>query len=67
MNDDTEALHTKLANLKTEHQDLDAAIASLVDSKPFAQLEMQRIKKRKLRLKDQIAALENQLLPDIIA
>ena len=67
MNDDTEALQTKLENLKTEHRDLGAAIAGLVDNTPFAQLEMQRIKKRKLRLKDQITALENQLLPDIIA
>ena len=67
MNDETETLHAKLANLKAEHQDLDAAIASLADNTPFAQLEMQRLKKRKLRLKDQIATLKNQLLPDIIA
>ncbi|MEL0106205.1 MAG: DUF465 domain-containing protein [Rhodospirillaceae bacterium] len=67
MNDDIEALQNKLAHLKTEHQDLDAAISSLAENKPFAQLEMQRLKKRKLRLKDEIVTLENQLLPDIIA
>ena len=67
MSDDIEAQRTRLANLKIEHQDLDVAIANLADNKPYAQLEMQRLKKRKLRLKDQIAALENQLLPDIIA
>lgn len=67
MNDDIQALQTKLADLRAEHQDLDAAIASLADNKPFAQLEMQRLKKRKLQLKDQITKLENQLLPDIIA
>lgn len=67
MNDDIEALQNKLANLRSEHQDLDAAIESLASDKPFAQIEMQRLKKRKLRLKDQIATLKNQLLPDIIA
>ncbi|MEQ8194967.1 MAG: DUF465 domain-containing protein [Rhodospirillales bacterium] len=67
MEQENEILRQKLADLRTEHQDLDAAIASLADTKPYAQLEMQRLKKRKLRLKDQISALEDQLLPDIIA
>ncbi len=67
MEDETEALKQKIAELKTEHRDLDAAIASLADNKPYARLEAQRLKKRKLLLKDQIAALENQIFPDIIA
>jgi hypothetical protein len=46
---------------------LDAAIDNFVSNKPFAQLKLQRLKKRKLLLKDQIVMLENQLLPDIIA
>ena len=67
MEDKTELLKQKLAELKTEHRDLDAAISSLADNKPFARLEVQRLKKRKLLLKDQISALENQIFPDIIA
>lgn len=67
MKDEIEAIKHKLAELKTEHRDLDAAIASLADSKPYARLEVQRLKKRKLLLKDQITLLENQIFPDIIA
>ncbi|MEC7397490.1 MAG: YdcH family protein, partial [Pseudomonadota bacterium] len=51
----------------SEHQDLDQAIARIAEEPPFDQLHIQRLKKRKLILKDQIALLENQLLPDIIA
>jgi len=46
---------------------LDAAIDNFVSNKHFAQLKLQRLKKRKLLLKDQTVMLENQLLPDIIA
>lgn len=53
--------------LKLEHRDLDDVIARIADQAPFDQLQMQRLKKRKLGLKDQIAKLESQLLPDIIA
>lgn len=67
INDDIEALQNKLTNLRSEHQDLDAAIDNFVSNKPFAQLELQRLKKRKFLLKDQVVMLENQLLPDIIA
>jgi len=67
MNDDIEALQSKLANLRSEHQDLNDAIDRFVSDMPFAQIKMQRLKNRKLRLKDQIVMLENQLLPDIIA
>jgi hypothetical protein len=56
-----------LASLRTEHRDLDAAIDALSGSGSTDQLQIARLKKRKLRLKDQIAVVEDQLLPDIIA
>ena len=64
---DVEALKTKLAALKTEHRDLDDMIARILERGPFDQLQMQRLKKRKLMLKDQISKIESELLPDIIA
>jgi len=57
----------KLEELRSEHQDLDDVIARISEDAPFDQLQLQRLKKRKLVLKDQISTLENQLLPDIIA
>ena len=48
-----------------EHRDLDAAIGALSDA--HDQLQLSRLKKKKLQLKDQIATINNQLLPDIIA
>ena len=57
----------KLQLLKTEHRDLDAAIAALTEAGSTDQLQIARLKKRKLRLKDQIAIIEDTLLPDIIA
>jgi len=60
-------LHVKLATLQTEHRDLDEVIERLTETPPFDQLQLQRLKKRKLVLKDQISALENILMPDIIA
>ena len=65
--DDQEVLKARLANLKTEHRDLDIAIDALIDSGNFNTLQLQRLKKRKLVLKDQIFITENALLPDIIA
>jgi hypothetical protein len=62
-----EALKRKLAELKSEHRDLDDVIARLTEKQPFDALQVQRLKKRKLMLKDQIARLESKLLPDIIA
>ena len=56
-----------LASLRTEHRDLDAAIDALSGTGSTDQLQIARLKKRKLRLKDQIAIVEDQLLPDIIA
>jgi hypothetical protein len=64
---DTESLKAKLAALKTEHRDLDEVIARLAETAPFDQLQLQRLKKRKLLLKDQILKIESELLPDIIA
>ena len=64
---DIEALKAKLAALKTEHRDLDNVIARVVERGPFDQLQLQRLKKRKLMLNDQISKLESELLPDIIA
>ena len=64
---DRKALERKLIDLQTEHRDLDDVIARLSEQLPYDQLQVQRLKKRKLQLKDQIASLESQLLPDIIA
>ena len=64
---DVESLKAKLATLKTEHRDLDDVIARLAERAPVDQLELQRLKKRKLLLKDQITKIESELLPDIIA
>ncbi|HEX4111726.1 MAG TPA: DUF465 domain-containing protein [Stellaceae bacterium] len=63
---DAEALKAKIAELKTEHRGLDEQIA-LTEQSGSAGLHLQRLKRRKLALKDQIAKLESQLLPDIIA
>ncbi len=60
-------LQKQLELLKTEHRDLDAAIAALTEAGSTDQLQIARLKKRKLRLKDQIAIIEDTLLPDIIA
>jgi hypothetical protein len=64
---DTEATKTKLEILRGEHRDLDEIIARLAEKAPFDLLQLQRLKKRKLLLKDHITRLESQLLPDIIA
>ena len=57
----------KLAQLRLEHRDLDAALQNLVVSSDFDQIQMQRMKKRKLVLKDEILRVEALLHPDIIA
>jgi hypothetical protein len=62
-----EELRKRLAHLRTEHRDLDAAIAALSAAGAGDQLQLARLKKRKLRLKDQIAIVEDYLTPDIIA
>ena len=60
-------LETQLARLKQEHRDLDTAIDALESLIAGDQLQVQRLKKRKLVLKDQIIQIEDQLTPDIIA
>jgi len=62
-----EEMRQRLEGLRTEHRDLDAAIATLAAAAPADQLQIARLKKRKLRLKDQIALLEDYLIPNIIA
>ncbi|MEE8622433.1 MAG: DUF465 domain-containing protein, partial [Alphaproteobacteria bacterium] len=57
----------KLEDLRSEHRDLDDVIARLTEHAAYNQLQLQRLKKRKLMLKDQIAKLKSKLLPDIIA
>lgn len=64
---DRDALRHQLEELRTEHRDLDDVIARITRDGPFDQLQMQRLKKKKLQLKDQIARIESLLLPDIIA
>lgn len=64
---DEAAIAARLDALKVEHRDLDAAIAALAGSGAPDQLRLMRLKKRKLRLRDEMAALEDQLVPDIIA
>ena len=63
----TEALKKQLSDLTIKHRQLDDEITELLDTPPFDQVEIQRLKKRKLRLKDLIAQIEDRLTPDIIA
>lgn len=60
-------LRSQLARLQQEHRDLDAAIEALAGSPGADLLQIQRLKKRKLVLRDRIAFIEDQLTPDIIA
>ena len=57
----------QIATLKTEHRDLDEVINRLADSPVQDDLQLRRLKRRKLLLKDQIAVLERQLVPDVPA
>ncbi|GAA0571428.1 YdcH family protein [Caenispirillum bisanense] len=67
IDDETERLRLRLTELKQEHRDLDDVIARLLERAPFDQLQMQRLKKKKLSLKDEISYVESKLHPDIIA
>lgn len=60
-------LKARLEALESEHRDLDDVIERLADDKPFDQLKLQRLKKRKLSLKDEIIVIRSRILPDIIA
>jgi len=64
---DREVMEGRLNELRTRHRDLDGAIDALVHKGIYDYLQLQRLKKQKLQLKDQIATLENALVPDIIA
>ena len=64
---DSEVIMRRIELLRQEHGDLEAAIEALLSAPAIDQLQIARIKKRKLRLKDEIAQLEDLLIPDIIA
>lgn len=64
---DEQEIRAHLDALVEEHRDLDAAIAALAANPLHDQIQLARLKKRKLRLKDEIAQLSDMLLPDIIA
>lgn len=65
--EEEQTLKAKLAELRQEHGDLDVAIAAISGSPHCDQLQLTRLKKRKLQLKDQISRIEDSLLPDITA
>ena len=67
IDEEERALREQLARLQQEHRDLDAAIDALHQSPAPDLLRLQRLKKRKLQLRDRIAFVEDQLTPDIIA
>jgi hypothetical protein len=60
-------IRRRLELLRMEHRDLDAAIEAMLATAASDQLQVARLKKRKLRLRDEISLLEDQLIPDIIA
>lgn len=60
-------IQRRLEALRSEHRDLDAAILALLDTRTADQLQAARLKKRKLKLRDEMSMLEDQLVPDIIA
>ncbi len=64
---DQDDLIRELATLRQEHRDLDDSIAALVESLRNDPLQIQRLKRKKLMLKDKIASLEDKLIPDISA
>ena len=66
-NSEIQGLQHQLTELESEHRDLDEVISRLSDGTPTNQLQIQRLKKRKLNLKDEITRLNTKLLPDIIA
>ena len=66
-NDLQRNIQNQIALMEIEHRDLDSVIEQLGEVLPFDQLKLQRLKKRKLVLKDEMAKLRSQILPDIIA
>ncbi len=67
MSDDLNEQRNRLAALESEHRDLDDVIDRITGKGPFDQLQIQRLKKRKLLLKDIIEHLRSRLIPDDIA
>jgi hypothetical protein len=67
MPEEEEELQRLLEEYRTEHRDLDIVIQQLSEASPVDFLRLQRLKKRKLFLKDSISKIESMLLPDIIA
>lgn len=67
VNDDPADIARQLVELRIEHRDLDGAIARLSADPHCDELQLKRLKKRKLRLKDMIAWLESKLIPDLDA
>jgi len=65
--DDPSEIARKLVELKVEHRDLDHVIARLSHDPRSDELQLKRLKKRKLRIKDMISYLENKLIPDLDA
>jgi len=65
--DDDEVIRKRLSDMRIEHRDLDDVIAHLAENPFVDQVQMRRLKKRKLQLKDQIARLESMLIPDLNA
>jgi len=64
---DKEAIRERLEELRVEHRDLDEIIHRLMDDPMVDQLQIRRLKKRKLNLKDMVMKLESKLIPDIEA
>jgi len=64
---DRQTAMRRLEEMRTEHRDLDDVIRKILAAPPFDQLQIQRLKKRKLLLKDMILKAESEMLPDIIA
>lgn len=67
LEEEVEAMRLRLAELRLEHRDLDEIIARLVQSRDIDQLQLVRLKKRKLLVKDTIARIESRLIPDLNA
>jgi hypothetical protein len=66
-NEEERELRVELERLRQEHRDLDAAIDALLAIPGYDRLQVQRLKKRKLQIRDQLSRIEDQLFPDIIA
>lgn len=65
--DDEDSLRARLHELLVEHRDLDDSISALAQGAAFDQLQIQRLKRKKLHLKDEISRIQDRLVPDISA